>query len=508
MGQPNRAAGLVIALAIVVAFLPVLVAPYGLLDDYLYLALAEHLELSRPPYPPNVVDAAAAEGRPIWGLFARPVLAVAGTIDNLRFVRIITVVGILALALLLYWALVRSKIGRLPAVLIALLACTLPAFQLHAAFTINFPMTWAAVLAGIASVVTVAAVDRERPLKLDRLVVPTVLLVVAILTYQPTGMFFWVFFAVALAGSVADYGRAVRLTRAHFGVAAVALAIAYLGYKLGTELAGESATRNDRGELLTHGFVAKAEWFADWALFESLNLFDLTPSGWLAAFVATVAAGGIVLWLVRRSARPLFFVFVAIVLIPLAYLPNLVVEESLPWPAYRTQASLSALIALYFCLGALAIWVTLRELLEGRLSRSASLVAERLATVVAIAFVAMCVVVANRNVDSLFAEPQLTELRLLREQVAAMPDPVRKVAFVLTGHAERQPGTPFGSEFGAPSTVDFPSTEPLVLLVLREQGRLREPYPDVEILPSNAPSIPEDASVVNLNGILLRTHES
>ena len=46
-------------------------------------------------------------------------------------------------------------------------------------------------------------------------------------------MFFWVFFAVALAGAVADSGRAVRLARMHFAVAAVAAVIAYLGYKLG-----------------------------------------------------------------------------------------------------------------------------------------------------------------------------------------------------------------------------------------------------------------------------------
>ena len=81
-----------------------------------------------------------------------------------------------------------------------------------------------------------------------------------------------------------------------------------LGYKLGAQFAGESATRDYRGDLLTHGFVAKAKWFLDWALFESFNLFDLTPSAWLAAFVATVAAGGIVLWLVRRSTRPWLYV--------------------------------------------------------------------------------------------------------------------------------------------------------------------------------------------------------
>ena len=172
-------------------------------------------------------------------------LALAGTIDNLRFVRILTAAGIVALALLLYWRLLRSRVGSLPAALIALLACTLPAFQLHTAFTINFPMPWAAVLAGCASLLTVAALDGSRPLKLDRLVAPTVLLVVAVLTYQPTAMFFWVFLAVALAGSVGDSGRAVRLVRTHFAVGAVAFALAYLGYKLGAR-AGWGKRHPDR----------------------------------------------------------------------------------------------------------------------------------------------------------------------------------------------------------------------------------------------------------------------
>ena len=43
-----------------------------------------------------------------------------------------------------------------------------------------------------------------------------VLLIVALLTYQPAAMFFWVFFAVALVGSVDDTGRALRLVRVHF----------------------------------------------------------------------------------------------------------------------------------------------------------------------------------------------------------------------------------------------------------------------------------------------------
>ena len=88
-----------------------------------------------PPYTKSVLHAAVAEGRPFWAVLVA-VLSAAGTIDNLRFVRVISVVGILALALLLYWALLRSRVARTPAALIALLVCTLPVFQLFASWTV------------------------------------------------------------------------------------------------------------------------------------------------------------------------------------------------------------------------------------------------------------------------------------------------------------------------------------------------------------------------------------
>jgi hypothetical protein len=500
MRQPNRAAGAVTALAIVVTFLPALIVPYGLTDDYLYLAQAEELGLPSPPYTKSVLHAAVAEGRPFWGVLVKPVLSAAGTIENLRFVRVISVVGILALALLLYGTLLRSRVGRTPAALIALLVCTLPVFQLFASWTVAFSLPWVALLAGCSSLLAVAGMDAPRQ-HLDRLVWATALLVVAVMTYQPAAMFFWVFLAVALVGAVADSARALRLARVHFAVAAVAAGIAFLGYKLGIWLIGEDAIGASRGAL-TDDVAGKAEWFWHWALYGSLNLFDVTWSTWLAALVATVSAGGIVLWLLRRASQPLLYIALGVILVPLTVLPNLVVEETYQFEVYRTLVSLSALIALYFGLGSLALWVMFREWLEGRVSGRALLVSERVATAVAIAFVATGVVLANRNVDTLIAEPQLRELRLLRGQVAALPEPVRNVSFVLSGPNERVPGSPLSDEFGMPSSTPWYPAEPLVLLLLREQGRLAPPHPSVSVLPWYTTTTAEDGGVLNLNGQL------
>ena len=335
---------LLVTLAIVCTYLPALIVPYGRADDYMALAMAEQLGLSSPPYAKSLLHYGAAEGRPIWGVIADAAFSAAGTIDNLRYVRIISVAGIIALALVLYWALVRSKLGRTPAALIAVLVCTLPPFQAYASWAVMLHSSWTALLAGCASLLTVAAVDAPRRLRPERLIGATLLLLVALLTYQSAAMFFWVFLAVALVGAVSDPARAWRLARTHFAVAAVALALAYLVYKLCVWLLGPDAPGVTRGAL-TDDVAGKAEWFGRWALYGSLNLFDITWSAWLAALVAAVAAGGIVLWLLRRASRPLLFIALGLILLPLTVLPNLVVEETYEFEVYRTLISLSALIA-------------------------------------------------------------------------------------------------------------------------------------------------------------------
>ena len=83
--------------------------------------------------------------------------------------------------------------------------------------------------------------------------------------------------------------------------------------------------------------------------------------------------------------------------------------------------SLSALIALYVCLGALGIWLTVRDWLATRISDQALIAAQRGALAMGVAFVGASAYVAARNVTTLVVEPQSTELRILRSQVAALP---------------------------------------------------------------------------------------
>jgi hypothetical protein len=489
----------VIALAIVAMFIPVVIVTYAFTDDYPVLAITNGLGPSAW-FGKSIVNTTASGGRPFAGLLDDLVFSTAGTIDNLRFVRLIAVVGILALALLMHWALVRAGVRRGPAALIAVLVCSMPAFQVYASWAVLFNVPYAALLGGGASLVAVSAVDAPRNLLLDRLVGATAMLFGALLIYQPTAMFFWVFLAVALAGAAGESRRAVSLIRTHFGVAAVGIALAFLVHRLAIHVVGNTVPNRSRNEL-THNVIGKLGWFFEKPLYKSLNLFDLTPSPWFAAGVAAVAIVGILLLLERRSASPLLHLGVGLLLIPLCYLPNLVVKENVP--SFRSQGALSSLIALYFCIGALGIWLTVRDRLRPRLSRDHLLGVERLALVTATAFVAASAFFAAKNVTTLFVEPQSTELRMIRSQVAALPQGVSRVGFVSTPYYWGATKLVIIDEFGLPSTSQLWTLEPSVLLILREKGRLpaQGPRPKVDILQWDTPTLPNDEPVINVRGL-------
>jgi hypothetical protein len=490
---------LVIALTIFGIFLPALIIPYAFSDDYPILFIADRLG-SSPEFGSNIIDTVAVSGRPFAGLLDKIFFSAAGTIDNLRFVRLVAVVGIVALALLLHWALVRSGIKRTVAALIAVLVCSMPAFQVYGSWAVLFNVPYAAILGGGASLLVVAAVDAPRTLVPDRLAGAAAMLVAALLIYQSAAMFFWVFLAIALVGAAYDSRRALRIARAHFGIAAVAFGLAFLIVKLAVHLVGNAAPNAAR-TALTHDVIGKVRWFFHGPLYGSLSLFDLTPSPWIAAPVATIAIGGILLLLRHEGVRSVLYVGMAALLIPLSFLPNLAAAENSP--TYRVQVSITSLIVLYLCLGALGIWLTFRDWLRSRVSAQALIATEQLAVVTSVALVAASAFIASKHVTTLFVVPQSTELRMIRSQVAALPDGVRRLTFVQTGNDQGMTSFISVDEFGVPSSARPWSLEPSVFLILREQGRLA-PHgvrPIVDTLPPWTTTFPKNEPVVDVRGL-------
>ena len=494
----SGATPIVIAVVIVGMFLPVVLSTYAFIDDYPLLWTAVSGEPSAF-FGRSIFYEYAVGGRPLAGLLTAWSYTAAGGIDALQFVRLAGVVGIAAVALQLHWTLVRSGFGRALAALIAVLVCSMPAFQLTAAWTVLFHTPLAMLLAGGASVLAAAAIDAPHRLRNVRMIGATAMLLASLMIYQPAAMFFWVVLAIAIVGERNDARRAMRTTLAHLVAGGVALALAFVSAKVFVAFFDNGGTAEPRGRLTTD-ILGKAGWFLDQPLYQTLNLFDLTPSPRLAAVVAAVAAGGMLLWLVRRSPQPLLYIVIALALIPLSFLPNLIVAEN--HADIRSQIALSPLVTLYVCLGALGLWLTLRDWIEPHLRIGALRVAERAALAIATIAVGGSVVAAASHVTNLIVVPQTTELRMIRSQVAALPVGTTRVAFVLTPYQTTMAPL-INHEIGLPIASLRWVLQPLVRLILHERGSLPPwaPRPIVDVLPSNTTTYPVGVPVIDVRGI-------
>jgi hypothetical protein len=504
----SRTAVAAVTLSVVAMFIPVATVPYGQIDDYAFLWMA----VSGHPDPfagRSIFETSAVQARPLEGLLQAWGFAAAGSIDHLRVLRILGLVGIAAFGVLLHWALVRSGFRSWFAALIAVLICSLPAFEVYAAVTVAFPTPCAAVLAGAASLVAATAIDLPPKFRGSRLALSGAMLLAAILIYPPPAMFFWVFLAIAVIGARYEAQRTKRLVWAHLGAAGVAFGSTWVITKIAIHVYGTNSPNAERSTLV-HDFGGKLRWFFGWRsthetglsihdpLYGALSLFELTPSPWFSGLVAIVALGGILALLLRERLSILLYGGIALLLVPLSFLPSLVVAENSP--GYRVQAAMTALIALYFAVGAYGLWLALRDSLRPRLSGREMAGLGVLAMTAAVAFVGFSAYSANRNVTTLIVVPQSTELRLVRSQLARVPAGTQRLAFVETGNDQSM--APFTSvdEFGVPSSARPWVPRPFALLILHEQGKLSvdQPEPIVDVLPPTTKTYPKNEPVIDV----------
>jgi hypothetical protein len=497
--SPRSAARAAVAISISTVLLPVAFVPFAFADDYPLLQMTNGLGKS-PWFGDSVVQTGVAGGRPFAGLLIEAAFGTAGTIDNLRFVRLGAMLGIVALALLLFNALVRAGVRTFVASLVAILVCSLPAFQVFGSWAALFYAPYAAILGGCASLRAAAAVDTNARFDRRKVAFAAALLLAALLTYQPAAMVFWVFLAVALVGHAHETRRAIGMVVAHAVTAVSALAAAYLVLQIGAQMFEDSAPNAARRRLV-RDVPGKVDWFVRQPLKNSLNVLDLTPSTWLAVFVAMVSVLGIGLLLRSRTERPLVFAAIGLALVPATYLPNLLIAEE--WATYRSQVALSSLLALYASLGVIGLWLAAGQLLRQRLTEARLRTAELAALVGGTAAVAACALIASAHVLVLFANPQLAELRMIRAQVATLPEDATRIGFVNTGYRSGMTDVVRYDEFGVASSAQPWTLEPAVFLLLREQGKLDlRARPRVEKLPWDTRDVPKEYPVVDVRALL------
>lgn len=465
-----------------VIYASALVVSYGFSDTYNVLAHAMQHQLYLN------LHAMLLGGRPLYALATALTFDRIHGLAQLHWLRFAGLVAMAGFAAIYAAVLHRQRVPAIWAWTVPLVTVCMPPFQVYAAWAVCSFYPWAAVLAGLAFL----CADRL-PAQPWRLVSASVLLTAALALYQPAAMTFWLLAGAAWLGAehrtkwarllICGAVMASALVLDFILSRTVPLVVERGGYDLG------------RTQLLGHPWH-KLLWFIRYPLEASANLTGIVPHAPFAiGILAFVVVGLTLRWRRFGHIETASRLFLALVLLPLAYLPNLVVAED--WASYRTEPALTGLVTLYVALALLG-WLPGVSRKRVRLAFIAS---------AALAFTAFS---ASYNVTEEFALPQRTEWMLLRHALAR-PSVAEANPLYLRLAPSRDHLAPVArfDEFGIPSFSKFWAPGPMVWLMGHFYGlRAAQHLAGKPILMQQAPNpvmVGKTACVLDLGKVLKGT---
>lgn len=434
-------AALFIAAVLCAAYWPALHVNYLFHDDFYYFTGTHYTAwhtLGRCTDYSQTESHLHVLARPVGAVFRCMAGEFLHTIPDGKYVRAMHL-GVLALYLLLafYW-LVTCGVARTSALVLACLTGLLTPYQPPIVQVTNGYHLFAA--AGSLSALMVSA----RAIKTKQrawLLLAFGLLTLALFDYPPGAMLYWAWLAPYVLLRVHGTGKALLQTLGWF---ALPMFAALPTPKLWGALFGHDA----RGGFPT-SFHKKLAFFRD-AIDLGFNFWNVYPLCivTLAMLAIIAAACGVILYRTPMDRRALVQKgFICAALVPLAFLPNLLVRESTI--NHRIMLGLKTLLFLYTALAAL-------ELVKCYGGRQAKYVTMALA--------ALClggaVWATNDNITRYYIAPSHAEYHYLREQLRALnarhPLKDSHVHIVLW---HMPPGLEFTDEYGMLSTYWPPDAQ-------------------------------------------------
>jgi hypothetical protein len=453
---------IVLPIAVVAMYSPVVFATYGFADDY---ATVRDTATGDWSWTERTLR---GNGRPVEILPFRLVFGLVDDVGSLRWARLVGVVLIAAVAVTVAWLMVRSGRRPVAAACVGLAVAALPPMQIVAGWASLFPVPLAFLL-GLAAA-------RQSQAATTRLGVAgaCVLLAAAVLIYQPGAMAYFVAITIAATGP----RREMLALRRHAVVLLAGAVAAAVG-----SFAGMNLQDNPDRNRISLDLISTGNWAAHGALPRVLMPFALYRPAIAVAAIGGLLLGGLVRaegW--RRAAALLL-------LVPASYAPSLATGPPSP-------ASARAMVALAAVVVVLAVRGVEGLLPEGRSS---------LARNVGIIFAVALAVQATATVWVFIARPAGVEWRAALRGTADAP---AGATFAVMG----SPPSVFydagivphvsQDEFGFPSSLYVFAAGPMVQLAAREHtGR----WPSrVTIIEGATPS-PLGARVVDFPGLIATT---
>jgi hypothetical protein len=400
VGDRSRIVLVTLLLIMTIVYAPVFLTAYATPDDYVTGSVVSQGGTSE-------LKIRLAGGRPLDAVFQQITFSLVTNIDNLRYLRALGVLGIVLLAWYFSRVLVATGWGFFESLFLSVIVFTTPAFQVYASWAVAAFYPFAALTAGIA----LQKIDRLFSTRLPEnrwrtvagLLGATALMVASLSVYQPAAMLFWAFAAVTLFRPGLTFRPVFLRFVWQTGVCAAALAGGYVIYRFGQTLFGTGLLHPLRSQLVAD-VPKKMVWFVEEPLVNALNWVLLFPRIWVAIPVAIIVILGLLLYFEGTDVERLGQLAIALMILPLSYLPNLIVAEN--WSSYRTLSALSAVIVVYMFF-ALAGYVKLRRRF-GAVPPAAGLLA---------APALLACIIASYNVQTYFASPLYRERMWIHEQL-------------------------------------------------------------------------------------------
>ncbi len=445
---------LVIGLSLLLMYLPALVLTYGLKDDYTLLAGAHGYIYAGAREPALSVRF----GRPLFGVLISGLYAVLPGVSSLWVARALSIAGLALFGIVLYRALTPVIRTRTGAVLIVLLICSMPPFQVYAGWATLFCAPYSAALGALAALVAARASDATVGERLRWVVLGNVLLLLALAMYQPTAMAFWLVAFIVVLGRRHSPESLTRFVRHVALVGIPAMLGAYLMLKVGVWTLGAASAQ--RAGLLTN-IPAKLRWIPE-PLGLALNLFNMPQSTAVAAVIAcAVLAGPLLFFRDCKGRLRTTLLLLAVLAVPLSFAPNLLAPED--YATFRIVGPLTATFALLTAL----IFVSIER--DGARAWQRAIGRGGL-----FAITAVSVVLGFNHLRTLIALPQSREWHLVLSQAAQLPAHTSAVDFLAPTFEEGPITTRYGvrDEFGVPTSASTWADPSLTWLAARQAGRV------------------------------------
>ncbi len=312
---------------------------YGFADDYCMLWEAQYAKEFIP-----VIQG----GRLIYALLAKLFFTAAHSVENLKYIRIIGLLGVWSIAITFFRYLLWLKWDRLSALFLSFLIIVTPSFAFYVSWAATFLAPWAFLCSVLACIVLLRHTENDSAIKNSLIYILTIGLVeCSLFIYQPSAMAYLIPLSLYV---LAKPVMSMRKITVLLGVLLFSIALYMLLFKL--NLAAMGLAKLDRASLSHHLIGNILSFFIkDLKPIVRLNFIFadesilqlLTFSGYLALIIFYCVKIRET-YLGKMSSGSLLFLILAL---PLTYLPRIVSQEN--WICYRTLCVTGVYLVVIYC---------------------------------------------------------------------------------------------------------------------------------------------------------------